>query len=81
MWKECRASQSCEKWGWEEYDTSWESVVKRDDLDVIDICTSTNTHCDIAVAAAENRKHVLAKTFSYECKRGQKWSKKQENTS
>lgn len=52
--------KAAEKWGWEEYDTSWESVVKRDDLDVIDICTSTNTHCDIAVAAAENGKHVFS---------------------
>lgn len=52
--------KAAEKWGWEEYDTSWESVVKRDDLEVIDICTSTNTHCDIAIAAAESGKHVFS---------------------
>lgn len=51
--------QAAEKWGWEEYETSWEKVVTREDVGVVDICTSTNTHCDIAVLAAENKKHIF----------------------
>jgi predicted dehydrogenase len=50
---------AAERWGWEECETSWEKVVQRDDLQVIDICTSTNTHCDIAILAAENKKHIF----------------------
>lgn len=51
--------KAAEKWGWQEFTTSWEEVVKRDDIDVIDICTSTNTHRDIAIAAAKHGKHVF----------------------
>lgn len=52
--------KAAEKWGWAEYDTSWENVVKREDIDIIDICTPTSTHRDIAVAAAENGKHIFS---------------------
>lgn len=45
--------------GWHEYSTSWESVVNRPDIDVIDICSSGETHLPIAVAAAEAKKIVF----------------------
>ncbi len=51
--------KAAERWGWEEFSTSWEEVVKREDIDVIDICTSTDTHCAIAKAAAQNKKHIF----------------------
>ena len=38
--------------GWEEHATSWEEVVERDDIDLVDICTPGDSHRDIAVAAA-----------------------------
>lgn len=47
------------KYGWLETETSWERVVERDDVDLIDICTSNLTHERIAVAAARNGKHIL----------------------
>ncbi len=48
-----------EKYGWETTETSWENLVAREDIDVIDICTSNLTHMPIAVAAAKAGKHVL----------------------
>src|SRR6476620_10157704 len=28
-----------EKWGWESTETDWKALIKRDDIDLIDICT------------------------------------------
>src|SRR5215472_14174633 len=42
--------------GWQEYSTSWERVVERKDIDVVDICTPGDSHRPIAVAAAEAKK-------------------------
>ncbi len=47
------------EWGWEETETSWEKLVDRDDIDLIDIASPTDTHRDIVVAAARAGKHVL----------------------
>jgi predicted dehydrogenase len=48
-----------EKFGWETTDTSWEHLVERDDIDLIDVCTHNALHMPIAVAAAEAGKHVV----------------------
>lgn len=45
--------------GWEECETSWEALVARDDIDIIDITTPSNQHKEIAIAAAEHKKHVF----------------------
>jgi predicted dehydrogenase len=47
------------RFGWEEYSTSWEEVVRREDIDVVDICTPGDTHLPIALAAAEAGKVVF----------------------
>jgi predicted dehydrogenase len=47
------------KWGWEEAQTDWQSVVGRKDVDVVDICTPNHTHAPIAIAAAQAGKMVL----------------------
>ena len=47
------------KWGWEETSLNWEEVVKRPDIDVVDICTPNFLHLPIAVAAAKAGKHVV----------------------
>jgi len=47
------------RYGWESFDTSWEKVVSRDDIDVVDICTSNASHMPIALAAASAGKHVI----------------------
>lgn len=47
------------QWGWEETATSWEDVVNRKDIDIVDICTPNYLHEPIAVAAAKAGKMVL----------------------
>ena len=47
------------KYGWDEIETDWKKVVERDDIDLVDICTSNQSHMPIAVAAAKNGKHLL----------------------
>lgn len=48
-----------DRWGWQEISTSWESVVSRDDIDIVDISSPTHTHKDVAIAAAQAGKHLL----------------------
>ena len=51
--------KAAETLGWQEYATSWEEVIARKDIDVIDICTPGDSHLAIAIAAAEARKVVF----------------------
>src|SRR5215217_1574515 len=48
-----------EKWGWEETETDWKKLVARPDIDIIDIALPQNLHYEIAVAAAQEGKHVF----------------------
>jgi predicted dehydrogenase len=48
-----------ERFGWQTTETDWRRLVARDDVDLVDICTSNSTHMPIAVAAAKAGKHVL----------------------
>ncbi|GIF26339.1 putative dehydrogenase [Actinoplanes tereljensis] len=50
---------AAEKLGWEEHTTDWRSVIERDDIDLVDICTPGDTHAEIALAALAAGKHVL----------------------
>ena len=45
--------------GWEEWSTSWEEVVQRKDIDVVDISTPGDSHAPIAIAAAKAGKVVF----------------------
>lgn len=47
------------RFGWRSTDTRWQRLVERDDIDLVDICTSNQTHMPIAVAAAKHGKHIL----------------------
>jgi len=47
------------KLGWQEHATSWEQVVARKDIDVVDVCTPGDSHAPIALAAAEAKKVVF----------------------
>jgi len=51
--------QSAEKFGWSEYETSWEKLIKRPDIDMIDITAPSNAHKEIALAAAKEGKHIF----------------------
>jgi len=45
--------------GWRDYSTDWREVVRRPDIDVIDINTPNDTHAEIAIAAAKAGKAIL----------------------
>jgi len=47
------------QYGWQEYSTNWRAMVKRDDIDLVDISTPNNVHVEQAVAAAEAGKDIL----------------------
>ena len=49
-----------QRFGWQSTETSWERLVARDDIDLVDICTSNMTHMQIAVAAAKETGLPLA---------------------
>ena len=52
-------AQSAQKFGWEGWETDWKKLVTRPDIDVIDITAPSNAHKNIAIAAAENGKHIF----------------------
>ncbi len=47
------------QWQYESVETDWQTLIARDDIDAIDICTPNNTHAEIAMAAAKAGKMVL----------------------
>ena len=56
---EARVNEARERLGFEQAATSWEEVIARRDIDVVDICTPGDSHAAIAVAAAEAGKAIL----------------------
>jgi len=48
-----------DNWGYASVETDWKQLLKRDDIDVIDICTPNNLHKEIAIAAAQAGKMIL----------------------
>ncbi|MEP7110392.1 MAG: Gfo/Idh/MocA family oxidoreductase [Ferruginibacter sp.] len=48
-----------DQWGYQSIETDWKSVIVRDDIDAVDICTPNNMHAEIAVAAAAAGKMIL----------------------
>ncbi|WP_326761662.1 Gfo/Idh/MocA family oxidoreductase [Streptomyces phaeochromogenes] len=53
------AAHAAERLGWQDSTDDWKSVLRRQDVDIIDICTPGDSHAEIAVAALEAGKHVL----------------------
>lgn len=47
------------RFGWAHQETSWEKLIARDDVDLIDISTPNDLHKPIAIAAARAGKHIL----------------------
>ena len=50
---------SANKFGWEGYETNWENLVNREDIDMIDITSPSNAHKDVAIEAAKKGKHIF----------------------
>lgn len=61
------------KLGFAETATGWQDVVRRQDIDVVDVCTPGDSHAEIAIAAAKAGKAVLCEkpltTSADECRR------------
>jgi predicted dehydrogenase len=53
------AAAAAARLGWAASSTDWRSVVERDDIDLVDICTPGDSHAEIAIAALAAGKHVL----------------------
>ena len=52
------------KLGWENAQTDWRRVIDDSKIDIVDICTPNDTHCEIAVAAAQAGKAILCEKMS-----------------
>jgi predicted dehydrogenase len=48
-----------DQWGYESTETDWRRLIDRKDIDVIDIGSPNNSHCEMALAAARADKWVL----------------------
>lgn len=51
--------QARAQFGWKSSETDWKELVKRDDIDLIDINAPSDAHKAIALAAAEAGKHIF----------------------
>lgn len=48
-----------EQLGWQNASTDWKAVVSNPDIDIVDICTPNDSHCEIAIEAARHGKAIL----------------------
>jgi predicted dehydrogenase len=56
---EAKVAEARERLGFEEHARSWQEVLARPDIDVVDICTPGDSHAPIAIAAARAGKAIL----------------------
>ena len=54
-----KAKVFADNWGYERVETDWKVLVAAPDIDVIDIGSPNDTHCEIAIAAAKAGKMVV----------------------
>lgn len=54
-----RARFISEKFGIPRYYTDYKEMLKKEDLDAVDICTSTDAHKEIAIASLESKRDVF----------------------
>jgi predicted dehydrogenase len=50
---------AAQKLGWQEYETDYKRLLKRPDIDLVDIAAANNMHAEMAIAAAKAGKHVF----------------------
>jgi predicted dehydrogenase len=53
------ARKAAAQLGWETAENDWRRVMADPEIDVVDICTPNDTHCEIAIAAAKAGKAIL----------------------
>ena len=54
-----RTTAAARRLGWAAVETDWKDLLRREDVDLVDICTPGDSHAEIAIAALEAGKHVL----------------------
>src|ERR1044072_3311482 len=54
-----RTKAAAAKFGWASVQTDWRELVNSSDVQIVDVCTPGDSHCEIAIAALEAGKHVL----------------------
>ncbi len=54
-----KAEAFAAQWGYSHVETDWRELVKRSDIDAVDICTPNNLHKEISLAAAAAGKMIL----------------------
>jgi predicted dehydrogenase len=54
-----KVSRAAAAFGFDDYVTDWRDLVKRRDVDIVDICTPPGTHAEIAEAAAAAGKAII----------------------
>ncbi len=47
------------RYGWQTTETSWERMIERDDIDLVDIVAPNFLHMPVAIAAAKAGKHII----------------------
>lgn len=54
-----KAEAFARQWGWQRVENDWRKLVEAPDIDLVDIGSPNNTHCEIALAAAAAGKMIL----------------------
>jgi predicted dehydrogenase len=70
---ESKVKSFATQWGYESWETDWKTLIARDDIDAVDICTPNDMHAEIAIAAANAGKMILCeKPLSRTLEEGEK---------
>src|SRR4030081_3105602 len=56
---EAKVSEAAAAYGFESWVTDWQELIRRPEVDIVDICTPPGTHAEIAIAAAAAGKAVI----------------------
>jgi predicted dehydrogenase len=51
--------RAAQKLGWNRVETQWQRVANDSEIDIVDICTPNDSHCEIALSAAKAGKAIL----------------------
>ena len=54
-----KVQAAADKLGWRTYETDWNRLVQRDDIDIVDVCTPGGLHAEVSIAALQAGKHVI----------------------
>jgi predicted dehydrogenase len=53
------ASGAARRLGWAATETDWRALIRRDDVQLVDVCVPGGLHAEVSIAALEAGKHVL----------------------